>query len=266
MKHRNLSLRIVQEIKYYWPYLRYSSICTLKSEVAGSWLNWFWWILDPLLYMVVYSFISMIVFKAKQEYYQIYIIIGVVTWNFFNRVLIASTRLVKNNVPVLSRMYVPKYIFLLQTVLVNLIKLFISYGLVGLMMILWKVPLTIYIFCILPYTLLLVLVVLGLGLFLMHIGVYASDVTNVMSVILRIVFYLSGIFYNIKQNVPAPFNQIIAWCNPAYIVIEGLREGLLYGRFTNISVLLTWYAISIMLIVVGLLVIYRYENEYAKVS
>ena len=44
-------MRFVKDIKKYWTYAIYSAKAELKSEVASSYLNWLWWILDPLLFM-----------------------------------------------------------------------------------------------------------------------------------------------------------------------------------------------------------------------
>ena len=46
--------KFINNIKKYKGYMLYATKATLKSEVAGSRLNWLWWILDPFLFMLVY--------------------------------------------------------------------------------------------------------------------------------------------------------------------------------------------------------------------
>ena len=43
-------------MKKYWKYAIYSSKAQLKAEVANSYLNWLWWVLDPLCFMLIYVF------------------------------------------------------------------------------------------------------------------------------------------------------------------------------------------------------------------
>ena len=47
--------RFRDDMKKYWKYAVYSSKAQLKSEIANSYLNWLWWILDPLCFMLMYS-------------------------------------------------------------------------------------------------------------------------------------------------------------------------------------------------------------------
>ena len=55
--------KFINNIKKYKGYMLYATKATLKSEVAGSRLNWLWWILDPFLFMLVYTFVAEIVFR-----------------------------------------------------------------------------------------------------------------------------------------------------------------------------------------------------------
>ena len=48
--------RFRNDMKKYWKYAIYSSKAQLKSEIANSYLNWLWWILDPLCFMMIYVF------------------------------------------------------------------------------------------------------------------------------------------------------------------------------------------------------------------
>lgn len=56
-----------RDIKKYYKYAIYSGRAGLKAEVANSRLSWLWWILDPLLFMIIYWFLSQIVFWAKNK-------------------------------------------------------------------------------------------------------------------------------------------------------------------------------------------------------
>ena len=59
--------RFRDDMKKYWKYAIYSSKAQLKSEIANSYLNWLWWILDPLCFMLIYVFMFGYVFKSKQQ-------------------------------------------------------------------------------------------------------------------------------------------------------------------------------------------------------
>ena len=60
--------RFRDDMKKYWKYAIYSSKAQLKAEVANSYLNWLWWVLDPLCFMLIYVFMFGYVFKSKEQY------------------------------------------------------------------------------------------------------------------------------------------------------------------------------------------------------
>ena len=76
---------------------------------------------------------------------------------------------------------------------------------------------------------------------------------------------MSGIFYSIPKRVPSPFSELLLHLNPIALIIDSLRNCLLYGQNPNAQWLLLWSAISIICGVVGIKLIQKYENTYVKV-
>ena len=126
--------RFFTDIRKYFHYSIVSARSQLKSEVANSYLNWLWWILDPLCFMLIYTFIFGYVFQAREPYFPVFIFIGLSMWDFFNRMVTGSIKIVKNNKAIVSKVYLPKYILVLVRMWVNGFKMLISFGIVVLMM------------------------------------------------------------------------------------------------------------------------------------
>ena len=101
--------RFFTDIRKYFHYSIVSARSQLKSEVANSYLNWLWWILDPLCFMLIYTFIFGYVFQAREPYFPVFIFIGLSMWDFFNRMVTGSIKIVKNNKAIVSKVYLPKY-------------------------------------------------------------------------------------------------------------------------------------------------------------
>ena len=49
--------RFIKDTKKYWKYTIYAAKSQLKTEVANSYLNWIWWILEPFCFMLIYAFV-----------------------------------------------------------------------------------------------------------------------------------------------------------------------------------------------------------------
>jgi len=257
--------RFIYNIKRYFKYAVYSARADLKAEVAGSYLNWLWWILDPLCFMMIYIFIASVIFKSSEPYFPVYIFIGLTTWDYFNKNINASVKLVGNNRGIVTKIYIPKYILVLQKSFVNLFKMAISWGLVFILMIIFRVPLSINFLYFIPILIVLYIVTFGFSLILLHFGIFVEDLGNVTSLALRFVFYLSGIFYNISTKVPAPFNKLLIIFNPAAYIINAFRTIFLYGKAPSLIMLGGWFLVGLIVTMIGIHIIHKYENSYAKV-
>ena len=77
-------MRFFREVKKYAAYMRYAAYASLKAQVAGSYLNWFWWVLEPFGMMIVFSVIFGWLFKQRIQYFPAFIFIGNTIWWFFS--------------------------------------------------------------------------------------------------------------------------------------------------------------------------------------
>ena len=258
--------KFFQDVKKYYKYIMYSTKSNLKSEVANSYLNWLWWILDPLCFMLVYTFIVQIVFKTSEDYLPVFVLIGLTAWNFFNSTITSSVKLVSNNKSIVTKVYIPKYILILIKMFTNLFKMMISWGLILIMMLIFKVPYTLYMIQFFPVLIVLFILSFGFATILMHLGVFVEDLSNVIKIVLKLTFYLSGIFYAISTRVPAPYNQILLNLNPVALIIDSFRSTFLNANFANYPMLGAWLLVGIIISIIGIKTIQKYENSYAKVT
>lgn len=255
--------RFVSDIRKYFRYSLVSARSQLKSEVANSYLNWIWWVLDPLCFMLIYTFIFGYVFNSKEQYFPVFIFIGLSMWDFFNRTLTHSVKIVKNNKSIVSKVYFPKFILILTKIWVNGFKMLISFGIVALMMLFYRIPLTWNVLYAIPILLILGLFSFGCSCFLLHYGVYVEDLSNVVSIVLRFVFYMTGIFYNIEKKIPG-WGSVLNRYNPMAFLLTSMRQCLIYGKTPGRKLLLLWFSVSILLAALGIWKIYKEENSYVK--
>ncbi len=258
-------MKFFRDFKKYWDYTGCAARAELKSEVASSYLNWLWWILDPLLFMMVYTFIAEIIFNRSQPYFPVFVFIGLTMWNFFNKTVLGSVKIIKNNNAIVSKVYVPKFILVVQKMLVNGFKMCISFVLILFMMVLFKVPFTYKILYIIPILIVLVCISFGIANLMLHFGVFVEDLHNVMAVVLRLTFYMSGIFFSIMDRVPEPYNALLLKANPVAFLLNAGRGCMLYGETPSLKLLFLWAVLGILISVIALKTVYKYENSYVKV-
>jgi teichoic acid transport system permease protein len=262
---RRYTIRFIKDLRKYFHYAIYSASADLRAEVANSYLNWMWWLIEPVCTMLIYTVIFGFVFNASEQYYPIFIFIGITMWSFFSRSISGSVDMVRVNKAIVTKVYMPKYILLLSKMFVNFFKMMISFGVVLVMMIAYRVHITIYVLYAIPIVAVLFLFTFGVGTILMHYGVYVNDLSYITQIVLNMFMYFTGTFYSIGRRLPEPFGEILETFNPVAFLIANMRNALIYGAPVPFGFLVLWAFISVVIIAIGVFIVYSNENSYVKV-
>lgn len=258
-------IRIVRDFREYWGYTVQAAKAQLKAEVANSYLNWLWWIIEPFALMMIYVLMFGFVFGMREQYYPVFIFSGITMWSFFSRCLSASTTLVRGNKATVSKVYIPKYFLILQNFMVNGFKMVICFAVCVCLMIAYRVPFAPKMFLAFPVLGVFLLVTFGLCTFLLNFGVFVEDLSNAITIILRFMMYATGIFYNIDTRMPAPFNIILGKMYPIGYLVAAIRKVLVYDELPDVKMIFFWAVVGLILSIQGIFLIYKNENSYIKV-
>lgn len=262
-------MRFINDIRKYYKYVIYAGKAQLKAEVANSYLNWLWWVIEPLCFMLIYSFVFGTLFGTKKDYFAIYVFIGITMWDFFSRCLSNSVKVVRNNKAIVAKIYIPKYLLLMIRIYVNGFKMCINFVLLAGMLLVLRVPLSWNMLWIFPVVLTHIVLTFGVSAILLHFGVYVDDLANVVRIVLRMLMYLTGIFYDLKTMATRALGEhtanLIMNLNPLAGILEGARDCLLYQGHPSMWFLGVWFLAGLVLSMIGIGVIYRNENSYVKV-
>lgn len=258
-------MRFKDDIKKYYRYIILAAKFQLRSEVENSYLDWIWWILEPLCNMIVYTIVFGYVFDAKENYFPVFIFIGISIWSFFSRTLNESVKLLKRHKSIITKVYIPKQMLLIKSILVNAFKMLLSFVIIAVMIFIYQIDMSVYFLNIIPALITLFLFTYGISCFLMHYGVYLEDLAYIVSILLKMAMYFTGIFYSIENKVPAPYGSFLTLYNPIAFLITAIRNSLLYQTGCNPISLFVWLLFSLILAVLGTKLIYKNENSYVKV-
>ena len=261
--------RFIHDVKKYRSYVIYAGQSELKAEVANSYLNWLWWIIEPICFMFIYSFVYGVVFGSKIDHVQVFIYIGITLWEFFNKMLKSSVQLVRSNKSIVSKVYIPKYMLIFVKMYVNGFKMMISLILLFFLLLISRVPFTIYMIWMIPILVTEYVVTFAVCTFLLHFGVYVDDLSNVVTIVTRMLFYVTGVFYDLDTRLAKTLGEraavIIGNVNPMASFIISARNVLLYETYPNIKFLAIWFVIGVVFSALGIRLIYKNENSYVKV-
>lgn len=261
--------RFINDVRQYYKYVFYAARSELRAEVANSYLNWLWWIIEPICFMFIYVLVFGVFFASKVENINVFVFTGITMWDFFSHMLTSSVKLIKNNKAIVAKVYLPKYMLLFVKILVNLFKMGISFVILFGMAIATGISITWNTLWVLPIVATMVVFTFAICTFLLHFGVYVEDLANVVRILLRIVFYLTGIFYDLEQRVTAIYGHKVAMMilhgNPMASVLSAARKAIIYGQRPELKYLALWFVLGVIFSVFGIRLIYKNENNYVKV-
>lgn len=258
-------MRAINDIKKYREYMLYSAKSRLKAEVANSYLNWIWWVLEPFFFMLIYTIIFGYIFESGEQYFPVYIFIGNTMWAFFSKTISASVTMIRANETIIAKVYIPKFILLIVEMLVNAFKMLVAFGLTAIMMIIFRVPISLHLLWVFPIMAVFLLVTFGFGTLLMHGGVYIDDLAHVITIFLNMMMYFTGIFFSIENRVPEPFCTALGVGNPVAFLLTSTRKAVMYSSAPDFPLLVMWFGIALTLSAIGVHVIYKNENNYVKI-
>ncbi|WP_460008804.1 ABC transporter permease [Methanobacterium movens] len=233
----------------------------IQTRYRRSVLGIFWSFLEPLLTMIVLTIIFSTLFKGfGVENYPVYLLTGRLIFVFFSSGTSGALKSIRSNAGIIKTIYVPKYIYPLSVIASNFVTFTLSLVVLFLVMIFTNVNFTIYmIFAVLPIISLLLLTI-GIGLILATITVFFRDIEHLYTVFLTMLWYATPIFYPI-DIIPESFRFLI-FLNPLYSIIDSCRIVFLEGTLYNPMQLLFAIISSIVALIIGLFVFYRYQDKF----
>lgn len=231
-----------------------------KTKYKRSVLGMFWSFLNPLLTMMVQYVVFSNLFRFDIPHYPVYLITGIVIFNFFSESTGLALGSIIGNAGLITKVYVPKYIYPLTRVYSSMVNLIIS--LIPLMIVVLvsglmptkAFPLVFFaLICLMIFC-------LGIGLLLAAAMVFFRDVQFLWGVLSMIWMYLTPIFY------PASIlPENVAWIlkiNPLYYYITFARTCIMEGISPEPVVYVQCMAMALGTLLVGALVFYRNQNKF----
>ncbi len=232
----------------------------IRLKYRRSYLGVVWSLIEPILTTIVLVIVFGTLFNNKNPTYPLYIIIGRLIYSFFSTGTKGASGAIRSNAGMITKVYVPKILYPLASVLFNFviscISLLVVFGVQGYCHVL---P-TWHILQFIPSLLLLLLLTFGVGIILCTLNVYFRDIEYLWNVVLLLIMYMSAIFYYPERLLNSKYAVILVW-NPLYQIIS-LSRGAFLGEVWNgegALIALVWGAVSCLF---GLLVFYRKQDSF----
>lgn len=262
---RTLLRHDVEMFNKYKNLLRELTRKNISLKYRNSWLGIFWSFLQPLLNMIVLSVVFGGIFGRHSKYivcYPVFLFTGRLLFDFFSSATKQSMTSFRRNSAIIKKVYVPKYMYPLSSILSTFVTFAISilcyvcvwifFKLTGMsgganLELSWTALL-----CFIPMILILIFST-GVGLILSILSVYFRDIEYIWDVATRLLFYMIPILYPLK-SITTPWIVTIIKINPLYSMVELFRQCVLYGTMMSWKLLLYAFVTAIVTLVLGILI------------
>jgi ABC-2 type transport system permease protein len=207
-----------------------------KLRYQGSFLGYAWSLLRPLLIFVILYvvFVKFLKVGADTPHYPVYLLFGIVVWNFFVEMTMQSLTSIVGRGDLIRKIRIPRWIILLSTSISALINLGLNLIIITIFMIIshvsptsnaWLTPLLfleIYLFA------------FGLSLFLSALYVKYRDVSYIWEVCVQAGFYATPILYPLSRITNVTFQKLLL-LNPLAQALQDARYVLITNQTVTIQ-------------------------------
>lgn len=231
-----------------------------KVRYKRSVLGVFWSFLNPLLMMCVQYVVFSQLFKSDIDNYPVYLLSGLVVFNFFNEGVTVALGSIVGNASLITKVYIPKYIYPVTRVIssgVNLVMALIPLLIAAL---LTGERIT-KAYLMLPYIILCVIVfTIGLGMVLAAAMTFFRDIQFLWGIFSMIWMYLTPMFYPISI-VPEAFKPFVE-NNPMYFFVMAVRSIVLDGVTPRPIVFFQCTVIAAAMLLIGCGVFKKTQDKF----
>lgn len=232
----------------------------IKKKYRNSYLGIVWSLLEPLLTMIVLTIVFGTIKGNKGRTFPVYVLTGRLLYSFFSTSTKAALRSIRANAAMIKKVYVPKYLYPLSSILYNYIIFLISLIVLVVVAAVLGVKPTIYILQA-PIALLLILILsFGCGMILATVGVFFRDMEYLWSVVLMLIMYTCAIFYQPNDLLGGEWAWMLKY-NPLFCVIQLFRSSV-FGEPMNMGYLVYVSGFSLVSVVIGLLAFKRKQDQF----
>jgi len=210
-------------------------VTDFKLRYQGSFLGYLWSLLRPLaIFLIMYIvFLRFLRFDYGVPYSALYLLLGIVLWNFFADVTSTGLGSIAGKGDLLRKINFPKYVVVLAVLFGSLINLFLNFLVIGIFMAVSHVDIAPRILWAIPLLLELLMLGLAFAFLLSALFVKLRDMSYIWEVLLQATFYATPIFYPLIL-VPSVYAKWML-LNPIAQIVQDLRYVIITPKTPTIA-------------------------------
>lgn len=236
----------------------------LRGRYKGSVLGFLWNFLNPMCQIVVYIIVFSMIFPSGIENYYIYLIVGMMPWNFFAEAVKEGAGCVVNQADMAKKIYFPREVLAISAVTSRLVNFLITYLVVFGIILISGVGISMKSLLVLPLVIVTEYIfALGLALLFAGIDVYFRDIEHIIGVFLMAWVWGTPVMYAIESAGTGVLSKVVS-LNPMTWFVTAYHNILYDQMLPNAGMLFRCFVIAVVLLIIGETVFAKLEKNFAE--
>ncbi|WP_158587110.1 ABC transporter permease [Motilimonas pumila] len=236
----------------------------LKSQANTLVFSYLWWVLEPLLFVLLFYFVFKHVLNRGGDDYFLFLMMGKIPFLWFSKAVNSGAMSIQQNKGLISQRVIPKVIFPLVNCQEALYKQAFAFSILIVFLVAnghhdvlnwWQA---------IPLIILQYLLIAGVAVLFSCFATFARDFTVVIGMFMMCLMFTSGIFWDVNTIQDPALRDLLLMINPLAAIIDGYRKVFMYQELLNLKYMLCVLAWSITTFGVGYWALNRYSNTLTR--
>lgn len=253
-----------------WRLVRYLVGADLKRTHADTALGQAWWLLDPILQMLVYYFLFAVIFQRTTADFLLFLFAAILPWKWFSTTVNSAMNSVVGRQGLIRQVQFPKIVLPVAATVAETFSFAIGLIALAILFVPYHDRLSIWVLTIPLIAAVQFVFGLAVAIILAAANAFYRDVANVMGHLIRLLFYVSPALYGLWE-VPNEMLRSLMMLNPFAVLLTAYRtvtwgtEKVHHGTQPDVLALGILLAVSTILLVVAVALFKRVEPAFARI-
>jgi ABC-type polysaccharide/polyol phosphate export permease len=243
-----------------------------KREIAtkhvGSFLGFFWTFVNPMVMIFIFWLVFSVGFKMKPKHdvpFVVWLTAALAVWNTFSEIIIKSTTVIIGNAPLVKKVVFPLSILPIVQLLSSFITHVVFMLLLVCMILLYRMPVSLYWLQAIYYFAAMAVLAVGLGWITSSVNVFARDTSQIVQLLILFGMYLTPIFWDMGM-MPEKV-QFFLKLNPMFYIVQGYRDSFIefVPFWHHWQMTLYFWGVALFVFAVGAMIFLRLRPHFADV-
>ncbi len=234
---------------------------SLKADASRYFFGYIWWILEPLLYVLVFYVVFELILQNRREDFLVFLMCGKLTFIWFSKSVTQASRSIVNGKGLIGKISVPKSLFPIAVIQEGLYKQAAVFALLFAVVLGSGYAVSDSWAWLLPIVMVNYLMIVAGSLIAAYLVCLVFDFHVLVSMGMVFLLFVSGIFWD-PRDLPDPaMTETVLALNPLAFIVDAYRQVLMAGVSPELGHLL-WIGAASIAVILFMLGLMRRSSEY----